>query len=136
MGQNARHLRPPMDATFHTAVRPAAGDRALVLSVSGRIDHSNADAFSAALEPVLSRCRAGDAAVVLDLSGLGYVSSAGLRCFMLAARQAKAQSGRLVVAAPTPMVREIFEITRFTLLFDCLATVDEALAAAAVPVGA
>ena len=30
-------------------------------------------------------------AVVLDLSGLEYVSSAGLRCFMLASRQAKAQ---------------------------------------------
>jgi anti-anti-sigma factor len=125
-----------MDATFRTSVRPAAGDRALVLSVSGRIDHSNADAFSTALEPVLSRCRAGDAAVVLDLAGLEYVSSAGLRCFMLAARQTKDQSGRLVVAAPTPKVREIFEITRFTLLFDCLATVDEALAAAAVPAGA
>ena len=66
----------------------------------------------------------------LDLGGLEYVSSAGLRCFMLASRQAKAQHGRIFVAALQPMVAEIFEISHFNLVFQVFPTVREALAAA------
>ena len=47
-------------------------------------------------------------AVVLDLSELEYVSSAGLRCFLLASRQAKTQHGRIFVAQMQPLVAEIF----------------------------
>jgi anti-anti-sigma regulatory factor len=48
---------------------------------------------------------------------------------MLAARQAKGQGSTLVVAALQPLVREVFEISRFTLLFTVLPTVRDALAA-------
>jgi len=68
-------------------------------------------------------------AIVLDLSQLEYVSSAGLRCFMLASRQAKAQHGRIFVAALQPMVREIFEISHFNLVFQVFPTLREAMAA-------
>ena len=67
--------------------------------------------------------------MILDLSPLEYVSSAGLRCFMLASRQAKAQAGRIFVAALQPMVREIFEISHFNLVFQVFPSVREALAA-------
>jgi anti-anti-sigma factor len=68
-------------------------------------------------------------AIILDLGGLEYVSSAGLRCFMLASRQAKTQHGRIVVAALQPMVTEIFEISHFNLVFQVFPTVREALGA-------
>jgi len=68
-------------------------------------------------------------AIVLDLSGLDYVSSAGLRCFMLASRQAKSQHGRIFVAALQPMVAEIFEISHFNLVFQVFPSVREALGA-------
>jgi anti-anti-sigma factor len=67
--------------------------------------------------------------VVLDLSRLEYVSSAGLRCFVLAAKQAKAQGGRVVITAMQPVVAEIFQISRFNLVFDIYASVRDALAA-------
>jgi anti-anti-sigma regulatory factor len=47
---------------------------------------------------------------------------------MLARKQAKAQAGTLVVARLQPVVREIFEISRFTLVFDIFGSVREALA--------
>jgi anti-anti-sigma regulatory factor len=47
---------------------------------------------------------------------------------MLAEKQAKAQGGVIVVAAMQPVVKEIFEISRFTLVFDTFASVREALA--------
>ncbi len=59
---------------------------------------------------------------------MDYISSAGLRCFMLAEKQAKAQGGTVVVAAMQPVVKEIFEISRFTLVFDTFATVRDAIA--------
>jgi anti-anti-sigma regulatory factor len=48
---------------------------------------------------------------------------------MLASRQAKAHHGRIFVAALQPMVKEIFEISHFNLVFQVFPTVREALAA-------
>ena len=67
--------------------------------------------------------------IVLDLSALEYVSSAGLRCFVLVAKQARAQGRKLVIAAMRPLVAEIFEISRFNLLFEIHPGVREDLAA-------
>jgi anti-anti-sigma factor len=103
---------------------------ALVLGVAGRLDQDNCDAFRADLTAQVERSAHGAGAVILDLSGLEYVSSAGLRCFMLASRQARAQNSRIVVAALQPMVAEIFEISRFNLVFEVYPSVREALAAA------
>lgn len=100
----------------------------VVVSPSGRIGHDNAEAFRAGLQPHLDRCAEGKDAIVLDLSGLEYISSAGLRVLMLAARQAKAQKGALSVAALTPVVTEIFQISRFDLVLDRFETVAAALA--------
>lgn len=102
--------------------------QAVVLHVSGRLDLASAEAFKAALLPHLDGCRPGGAPVILALSGVDYIGSAGLRVLMLAARQAKAQDGRIAIADLQPVVREIFEIARFTLVFACLPTIPEALA--------
>lgn len=100
----------------------------LVLSPQGRIDHANSEEFRRALNPLIQRCSANGEHLVLDLAGVDYVSSAGLRCFMLAEKQAKSQGGTIVVAAMQPVVNEIFEISRFTLVFETFATVRDALA--------
>ena len=56
-----------------------------------------------------------------------------LRVLMLARKQAKAQGGTLAVAALQPVVKEIFEISRFIGLFDVYASVREALARISSP---
>jgi len=101
----------------------------VVLTPAGRIDHSSADDFQAALKPHLDRCRAAAHPIVLDLHELEYVSSVGLRVFMMAARQVKDQQGRIVVAGLTPLVKEVFDISRFNLVFDIYEDVDAALGA-------
>ena len=102
---------------------------AVVLSVSGRLDQDTCEAFRGDLTQVVESSARDGGAIVLDLAGLEYVSSAGLRCFMLASRQAKAQNGRIYVAALQPMVAEIFEISHFNLVFRVFPTVREALEA-------
>ncbi len=108
-------------------IRNKTYDDVLVLSPEGRIDHANSEDFRNSLGPFIDRCTSDGKRMVLDLAGVDYISSAGLRCFMLAEKQAKAQGGTLVVAAMQPVVKEIFEISRFTLIFETFATVREAL---------
>jgi anti-anti-sigma factor len=100
---------------------------AVVLSPRGRIDHASAEAFKAALAPHLERCGPGRP-LILDLAGVDYIASVGLRVLMLASRQARAQGGTILVAALQPLVREIFEISKFTLVFPCFASVADAVA--------
>ena len=101
---------------------------ALILSPAGRIDHATADGFKAAITPHLATCAAGRDCVVIDLALVEYISSVGLRVLMLASKQAKAQGGGLGVCALQPVVREIFEISRFNLVLQVFPTLREALA--------
>ena len=105
----------------------------VALFATGRIDHATAEAFRAALVPHLAACAAGRDRVVLDLGGVEYISSVGLRVLMLASKQAKAQGGSLAVADLQPVVREIFEISRFNLVLDVFPTLREALAKLSAP---
>ncbi|QJR12840.1 Putative anti-sigma factor antagonist BtrV [Usitatibacter rugosus] len=110
-------------------VSPRRYANAVVLSVAGRLDQDTCDDFRLELMKHVEQTARDGGAIVLDLGGLEYVSSAGLRCFMLASRQAKSQHGRILVASLQPMVAEIFEISHFNLVFQVLPTVREALGA-------
>ena len=100
-----------------------------VLHVVGRLDQDTCVGFTADLMKHVEASAHDGGAIVLDLSALEYISSAGLRCFMLASRKAKSQHGRIFVAALQPMVAEIFEISHFNLVFQVFPSVPEALAA-------
>lgn len=100
---------------------------ALVVTVSGRLDQDSCDVFRNQLTGFVGDAAASGGAVVLDLSGLEYISSAGLRCFMLASREARTKNARVVVAALQPMVAEIFAISHFNLVFQVFPDVREAL---------
>ncbi len=97
---------------------------AVVLTVAGRVDLTNADAFKDALTAALE---AADVAVVVDMSGVYYISSAGLRSLMIALRAAKAAGKGLGVAALTSLVLEIFTISRFNLVLSLFPGVRGAL---------
>jgi len=118
-------IRPP--GSRHGAGREALRPHGGALS-RGRIDHATADAFKAALAPHLAAVTAGRDRAVIDLAGVEYISSVGLRVLMLASKQVKAQGGALAVADLQPVVREIFEISRFNLVLEVFPTLREALA--------
>ena len=100
----------------------------LVIMPAGRLDHDNCEQFRAGLQPHLEDAGHHGSGIVLDLSGLEYVSSAGLRCFMLAAREAGTRGGKVLLAALRPVVAEIFQISRFNMLFEIHPSVRDALA--------
>jgi anti-anti-sigma factor len=102
---------------------------ALVLELSGRLDQETCDAFRTDLSRYVDRAVREKNALILDMAGMEYVSSAGLRCLLMASRQMKAANGRILVAAMQSMVAEIFAISHFDMLFEVAPTVREALAA-------
>jgi anti-sigma B factor antagonist/stage II sporulation protein AA (anti-sigma F factor antagonist) len=86
---------------------------ATLVKARNRIDMSNADAFKDALMAALAGAKS---AVIVDMSGVDYISSAGLRSLMIAHRSAKGESKAFAVAALNPLVLEIFTISRFNLV--------------------
>jgi anti-anti-sigma factor len=99
----------------------------LVVAAKGRVDYTNAEEFRAALMPHLEKCGSNGHKVVLDFSQLEYISSAGLRVLMIAAKDVRSRKGSLLAVALQPVVREIFEISRFTLVFEIFDSVQDAL---------
>src|SRR5258708_40064108 len=98
------------------------------IAPKGRLDHDNCEAFRADLAPHLEACVRDGEPLVLDLSGLEYVSSAGLRCLMLAAKEAGARKGRVMVAALQPGLARVFHISRFNIGFEGVPTLRAAVA--------
>ena len=89
------------------------GEGLVVLKPVGRIDHTNAAVFQTELTPYIDSCLSGGARILLDFSGVEYISSVGLRVIMMAAKLLKPVSGGIFVAGLQPVVREIFKISRF-----------------------
>jgi len=101
----------------------------VLIEVEGRIDHGTAPAFGSALLPHVDGCTGETKKLLLDLGAVNYMSSAGLRVVMIAAKGCRKQSGKMVLAALQPTIQEIFKIGRFDMVLDTFATVREALAA-------
>ncbi len=106
----------------------------VVLAVPvGQIDHPNAQQLQQALTPILDDTSAGKTALVLDFTGVTYVSSMGLRVLMVAAKQMRSRSARMAVAALQPVVAEIFDIARFRHVVEVFPSVRDALQALSAP---
>jgi len=101
---------------------------AVIATPRGRIDHQSAAQFEAALMPLVAAAAPEGGAVVLDFSGVEYISSVGLRVLMIAARQMRERQSKLVVAALQSVVAEIFAISRFDRILTVTATLDDAMA--------
>jgi anti-anti-sigma factor len=101
----------------------------VVASPTGRIDHGAAPLLERSLMPLLDAAVPGQGGVLLDFSGVEYISSVGLRVLMIAGKRMHARGAALAIATLQPVVAEIFAISRFNGLFRVYPSVREALAA-------
>lgn len=97
---------------------------ALVLHASGRLDGTSAGEFE---RTVLARLDSPPSKLVLDLAGVEYVSSAGLRAILLAAKRGKSVGCVVAVCGLREPVREVFEVSGFGTVVEMHKTVAEAL---------
>jgi anti-anti-sigma factor len=102
----------------------------VIATPEGRIDHQSAARFEAALTPLVAEAGARHAPLVLDFSGVDYISSVGLRVLMVAAKQMREHKAPFLVTALQGVVAEIFAISRFDRVLTVVPTLDAALAQA------
>ncbi|MDE0309270.1 MAG: STAS domain-containing protein [Acidiferrobacterales bacterium] len=85
-------------------------DGALILQPSGRIDGQNAVDFQTAIESIVTD---SDNAVVLELTDLVYISSAGLRVILLLAKTLKSRNAQFAMCSISGSVKDVFDISGF-----------------------
>jgi anti-sigma B factor antagonist len=97
---------------------------ATVLQLSGRLDGTTSAATDTKLADAVGR----NPTLILDMSALDYISSAGLRVLLKAAKQAQTAKQKLLLAGLQPSVKQVFEISGFSTLFATFPNRDNALA--------
>ena|SRR5688572_2935958 len=102
----------------------------LVLAIKGRLD---ANTSGVAQDKILAFIDQGETRIVADLSQLAYISSAGLRVFMMAAKRMKSGQGKIVLCSLNNSLKEIFQIAGFTHLLPIHETREDALQSLAAP---
>ena len=92
-----------------------------VATISGDIDGKTAPAAQAQLLGLVGK----NPQLVLDMSGVGFMSSAGLRIMLLLYRQAAAKNGKVVLVGLSEEIKDTMSMTGFLNFFTLAATVDE-----------
>ena len=95
----------------------------VVLRLSGRLDASTAQAASEAFDAELDAGRG----VLVSLSALEYVSSAGLRVLLKAAKRARGEGIGFCLSGVSGSVGEVFDASGFSALFDIAVDEDEGI---------
>lgn len=86
----------------------------LAVTLHGRLDSTTYKDFEAFLTESLE----GKTKLTVDLSALEYISSAGLRVFLLAQKLLSKRKGTMLLLNPTDTVMEIFDVTGLGEVFD------------------
>jgi len=97
-----------------------------IIRVDGRVDSSNAGEFEAA---AMAAIDADGAALVFDLGGLTYMSSAGLRVLLVALKANKAKGRKVGLADVQENVASVLKMSGFGAMFTVGDSVAETVAA-------
>jgi len=90
---------------------------------SGRIDGASAPVLEGELSRAIDE---GNRRIVVNLSAVDYMSSAGLRVLLAAMKRLKKADGNLVLCAMKPFVQEVFDLTGFSRIFTICESEEEA----------
>ncbi|MGB9632490.1 MAG: STAS domain-containing protein [Chloroflexaceae bacterium] len=96
-------------------------NRVDLLEVAGRVDAATAPQLKHQIETLFNE---GRYRIVLDLANLEYISSPGLRVLIEARKHARdwkltdLEGGDIRIANLPPRIKEVFDLTGFTSLFE------------------
>ncbi|MBI3784038.1 MAG: STAS domain-containing protein [Deltaproteobacteria bacterium] len=96
-----------------------------IVAIDGRLDASNAPDLERAL---LKQIDGGAKKLLVDCAGLDYISSAGLRVLLVAAKRLKTVDGTVALSGLKHTVREVLDIAGFSPIFRLFADRTTALA--------
>ena len=99
-------------------------DSIQITSVKGRLDASTAPQLQTNFEEHVA---AGRRLFVLDLQGVDYVSSGGLRVLLVVTKKVKALDGGVVLANLHPFVEDLLTMAGFNKLIPTASSIDDAV---------
>jgi len=95
-----------------------------VLKIKGRIDTIHSSALEDEVNLLFD---SGEKNWIFDCSGMNYISSSGLRVFLVAQKKVISINGKLYLCEMQPAIQEIFRISGFSNLFRIFDSQEEAL---------
>jgi anti-anti-sigma factor len=100
-------------------------DELQVLRPTGRLDSDTSPELERQAHELIGK---GARRLLLDLRDLYYISSAGLRAVVIAARDMAAAGGRVAISSPNDQVTEVFDISGFVTVVDIHRSAESAAA--------
>ncbi len=97
---------------------------ALIVKPEGHVDGSNSQEFQQALDTAITE---EDSAVIMELEGLTYISSAGLRVILTTGRALQQRGAKLALCALSEAVSDVFQVSGFDQLLTVTDSREEAL---------
>lgn len=106
------------------SVQAERHEKAAIVCPLGRVDGSNVEVLESAIQEQLA---AGEKKIVFDFEHLVYISSAGLRTLLVAARRLQTEGGAALFCGLAEHIAHIFEISGFNSILTVYESRDEAL---------
>ncbi|ODS63247.1 MULTISPECIES: STAS domain-containing protein [unclassified Arenimonas] len=103
-------------------IQPAANGSQRV-AIAGRLDTHTYQELDRQLAPVLETM---NKSLVLDLAGLEYISSAGVRSIFKARKALAARGGKVLVVNPQPQIQKVFDVVKAVPMNEIFSSVAEA----------
>jgi len=96
----------------------------MIVFVKGRMDAVSSPEFEKELLHLMDQ---GERRFIVDLRDLEYISSAGLRIILVAAKRLKQEQGQLVLSSLQDIVKEVFDISGFSAVIPISRSTESAL---------
>ncbi len=106
-------------------IRESKSGSLVILELHGRLDGSTSGTLEKYFLELLNK---GEKYFVFDFEQLDYISSAGLRILLLAAKKTKGTGGKIALSSLKEHVKEVFDIAGFTAIFTICSTCADAVA--------
>ena len=101
-------------------------DKCTVIGITGRLDTTN---YSMLEKKLMEMIDNGESRLLINLSKMDYVSSSGLRILLMALKRISVAKGKFALCNLQENIKEIFEISGFTNIFEIYANEEDALKA-------
>jgi len=105
-------------------LKEVKNDKAVIIEIDGRLDTTN---FGQLEKKILQHIEVGNINIIVDCSNMDYVSSSGLRIFLMALKKITTLKGAFLLCGLQESISEIFEISGFTSIFNIYDNQENAL---------
>jgi len=106
-------------------ITTASRDSATIVSIAGRVDTATAPALEQAINREIEM---GHRKILLNFSGVSYISSGGLRVLLSTAKKLKSPGDKFGICCLSAEVHKILRLAGFTSIFSIYPSEGEALA--------